>query len=124
MNVLSRLLRIVRAYWTVRDFDAAWQEPPGSGHGDHRQSRRQTAPGSQAASPRTIDPELAGYYANLEVPYGADLETVRRARNRLMQKYHPDLHSGDPEKQRIATELVKGLNLAYEKLEARLRKRS
>ncbi len=67
------------------------------------------------------DPELAGYYANLEVPYGADLETVRTSWKRLLAKYHPDLHSSDPQKQHVATELTKGLNTAYKALEKRLK---
>jgi len=67
------------------------------------------------------DPELAGYYANLEVPYGADLETVKKSWKRLLAKYHPDMHSSDSEKQKLATELTKGLNKAYKSLEQRLK---
>ena len=119
MNVLSRLYRIMRAYWAARNFDPAWQDATGHTHNSEDPAQQ---PGSQEPPPApAVDPELAGYYANLEVPYGADLDAIRQARNRLMRKYHPDLHSGDPEKQRIATELVKGLNLAYEKLQERLR---
>jgi len=118
MSILARLYRIMRSHFAASDFDAAWQDAAGasSGSGDPNQ-RRDSANKHERLD---VDPELAGYYANLEVPYGSDLETVRRARNRLMQKYHPDLHSGNPEKQRIATELVKGLNVAYEKLQERL----
>lgn len=82
------------------DFEPAWEPDAGS----------------------QFDPELARYYANLEVPYGSDLETVRQAWKRLLKKYHPDLHSGEPEKQRIANELVQGLNRAYEELLKRLAK--
>ena len=79
----------------------------------------------QANAPRSPnqDPELAGYYSNLEVPYGADLETVRASWRRLVRRYHPDLHGTDPEKQRVATELVKGLNQAFEQIRKRLEKR-
>ncbi len=65
---------------------------------------------------------LAQYYANLEIPYGSDSEAVREAWKQLLRKYHPDLHSSDLEKQKTATELVKGLNEAYEKLSKRLEK--
>lgn len=119
MGILSRLYRIMRTYFAASDFDAAWQGAAGASQGTGDRSQKQDSANERQRS--GADPELAGYYANLEVPYGADLETVRRARNRLMQKYHPDLHSGDPEKQRIATELVKGLNLAYDNLQERLR---
>ena len=65
---------------------------------------------------------LAGYYANLEVPYGSDLATVRRAWKRLVRKYHPDIYSHDSEKRRIANELMQGLNRAYEKLSEHFKK--
>ncbi len=82
----------------------------GRGHG-----RRYTE--SEASN---VDPELAALYANLEVAYGSDKATVRKAWIRLLRKYHPDLHSKDLEKREIAGELTERLNGAYE----RLRKRS
>ncbi len=66
------------------------------------------------------DPELARYYANLELPYGADIAAVREARRRLLKRYHPDLHSADPEKKRTATQLAQGLNRAHDELLSRL----
>lgn len=66
------------------------------------------------------DPVLAGYYANLELPYGADLEAVRNAWKRLVRQYHPDLHSADAQKKQVANELVQGLNRAYEELSRHL----
>ncbi len=82
----------------------------GRGHG-----RRYTE--SKASN---VDPELAALYADLEVAYGSDKATVRKAWIRLLRKYHPDLHSKDLEKRKIAGELTERLNGAYE----RLRKRS
>lgn len=57
------------------------------------------------------------YYANLEVPYGSDLETVRKAYRRLMREYHPDNFADDPDKQKMATRLAQELSVAYEKIE-------
>ena len=81
----------------------------GPGHGS-----RNTKPNAQR-----IDPELAGLYSNLEVPYGSSLATVRKAWIRLLRKYHPDLHSKDLEKRKIADELTQRLNGAYERLRQR-----
>lgn len=81
---------------------------------------RRPAPGSRREAGPAADPELAGLYANLETPYGADLETARAAWKRLVRKYHPDLHGADGERQRIATELVKRLNQSFERLRGRL----
>src|SRR5512140_1901298 len=59
-----------------------------------------------ARSARKPEPpdELRLAYAALEVPYGADLATVRKSYRTLMRKYHPDRHTESPEKQRAATE--------------------
>src|SRR5262249_50583260 len=65
----------------------------------------------------TRENKIAQYYAQLEVPYGADWDTVKQSYRRLMRKYHPDLHSRDPEKQKIATELAQALTNAYNELE-------
>jgi len=70
-----------------------------------------------------LDPILVRYYANLELPYGTGLDSVRRTWRRLVKKYHPDLHSGDEDKKRIATEIVQGLNRAYEELARHLERK-
>ena len=70
-----------------------------------------------------INQHIAGYYANLEIPYGSDLETATRAWKKMLKKYHPDLHSNDLEKKQIANELVQGLNRAYEEIKNYLEKK-
>ena len=69
---------------------------------------------------KSYDPVLAEYYANLELPYGADLERVRKAWKKMVKKYHPDLHCADPAKRQLANELSQGLNRAYEEIKKRL----
>jgi DnaJ-domain-containing protein 1 len=68
---------------------------------------------TQAERKKSVDPKLAQYYANLEVPYGSDLETVKNAWKKLLKKYHPDRHSTDPEKKQASTILTQNLNEAY-----------
>ena len=67
---------------------------------------------------------LRQYYANLEVPYGSDRGTVKRSYRRLMRKYHPDRHSGDPERERLATELSQELTRAYDAVLDHLKQRN
>ena len=62
------------------------------------------------------DARVARLYAQLEAPYGADLQTVRKCYRAMMRKYHPDMHSQNPEKQRIATDLSQRLTMAYNDL--------
>jgi DnaJ-domain-containing protein 1 len=64
-----------------------------------------------------VDPKLAGFYANLEIPYGSGADTAKRAWKNLLKKYHPDLHHEDPEERRIANELTSQLTRAYREIE-------
>lgn len=114
MTLLSRLANLLRAQFSgtidLQHRDADWR----AGHDDTGGfDYNDTTP----KGGEKIDPRIAGYYANLEVPYGADIETVRKAWKRLLRTYHPDLHSSDPEKVRIANQIVQGLNKAHDELE-------
>lgn len=70
----------------------------------------------------TADEELRRAYAVLEVPLGADFAKVRTSYRALMRKYHPDRHTGSPEKQKAATELAQKLTAAYTLIEKQIRK--
>ena len=67
-----------------------------------------------------MDEELAKHYGRLEVPYGSDLETVRRGYRRMMKRYHPDRHSTDAGKARVANEVALALTESYDELTRRL----
>lgn len=69
---------------------------------------------------RSGEKTLREYYANLEVPYGSDLDTVKESYRRLMRKYHPDKHSASPEMEAIATELTQEITRAYRAIESYL----
>ena len=81
-----------------------------SNPGDRQQSRGTRPP---------ADESLRQDYANLEVPFGADIETVRKSYKTLVMRYHPDKHAGDPEKQRIALEITKKVNQSFERIRSR-----
>ena len=124
MSVASRLFHILRARLSTggssRPAGDRPHGPAGGGASASSSEPRGTASHGAERAP-AVDPELAGLYANLEVPYGSDLETVKAAWKRLAKKYHPDLHGSDPERQKVATELVKGLNRAFAELRRRLK---
>lgn len=61
---------------------------------------------------------LRDYYANLEVEYGADLDTVKASYRRLMRKYHPDRFAHDENMQELSTELTQELTRAYQAIES------
>jgi DnaJ-class molecular chaperone len=86
----------------ARGEDRARGDTPGSGRGRS----------GSALPPESLRPD----YANLEVPFGADIETVRRSYKRLVLSYHPDRHAGTPEKARVATEISKRINESFERI--------
>lgn len=112
MSLLRRLADIARSH--LQEPAPGWAPSQGPAPGG-------TAGGDpEPDPPASRDPRLAGYYANLELPYGAPLTEVRSAWRRLMKQYHPDLHSRDPAKRQVADELTARLTEAYRQLEAAL----
>ncbi|HYW82929.1 MAG TPA: J domain-containing protein [Spirochaetia bacterium] len=101
------------------DVQSAWEElddymrgakkDPGTGP-RQSQSRRPERP---------VDESLRPDYANLEVPFGADMSKVMASYKSLILKYHPDKHAGDPEKQKIALDITKRINQSYERIRSR-----
>ena len=121
MNIFSRLYRVVSSNLphfekskNLNDTDSRQKNFRSSKEDDSQSEHHQLQNG------KSYDPVLAKYYANLELPYGADLETVRKAWKKLVRKYHPDLHSTDPAKRQLANELSQGLNRAYEEIKKKL----
>ena len=53
------------------------------------------------------------YYRILELEYGADFNSIKKAYKKLLKKYHPDLFINKPEKLKSAQELTKQINEAY-----------
>jgi hypothetical protein len=101
------------------DVQAAWEELDSfmnEGRGDAGDRRRGSA--RDAGTRRGPDETLRQDYANLEVPFGADMDTVRRSYKRLILRYHPDKHSASPEAQRVALEISKKINASFERIRA------
>ena len=112
MDVIERLYRILRANLPPDDSGRVRAE-------DSWDWNPVGPPASHTSAPKPeIDPRLAAYYANLEIPYGSDLALVRQAWKRLLKKYHPDLHVGDAQKRLVANQLTAQLTNAYKELEA------
>jgi DnaJ-domain-containing protein 1 len=105
------------------DFQEAWEELDEYMRTGSNRARSNRAAGSQertrSRTPRPVDESLRQDYANLEVPFGADIDEVRRSYKRLMLKYHPDKHAGDTEKQKLALEITKKINESFERIRSR-----
>ena len=70
----------------------------------------------------SVDSLEREYYANLELPYGADFNEIKTSYKRLLKKYHPDKFYGNQQKLEIAQEVVKKLNIAYNYFEQKYNK--
>ena len=64
--------------------------------------------------------QVADWYKTLNLSPGADLGQVKSAYRQLMRKYHPDMHAGNPAKQKAANELSMRVTAAYNGLQAHL----
>ena len=96
------------------------QAPPKPGANGPAPGSR--GPGGSRSHTTTAEDELRRAYAALEIPFGSDFATARKSYRRLMRKYHPDHHTGSPDRQKAATELVQKLTLAYKLIEQKTRK--
>jgi DnaJ-domain-containing protein 1 len=118
---------VARAWEELDDFMRGGAPRPGTdstGTGDSRGPRggRQQAGGRRSpgeAGPASLE-DLRQDYANLEVPFGADIDTLKRAYKAQIMRYHPDKHAADPEKLRVATEITKKINESYERIRTRI----
>lgn len=125
MSILRRISRMIRAQLGAVLPEAGNEfrrEAANTGRSSAADpSARRNSESHHPGGAQAPDPEIAACYANLELPYGADLAAVEKAWKALLRRYHPDLHSGDPQKQEVATALVQGLNAAHERLAAWLK---
>lgn len=87
-----------------------------SGSGARGHSARPPRPGSTEA-------QLLDWYRLLDLQVGADMAQIKTSYRQMMRKYHPDMHAGNPQKQKAATELSMRVTTAYNGLVANLEKK-
>jgi DnaJ-domain-containing protein 1 len=77
--------------------------------------------GSRSSPFQRQNDKIAEYYKVLDLPYGTDFAQVKASYRKLMRKYHPDRHTGNPKKLKAATELSMRVTQAYTALEEHLK---
>jgi DnaJ-domain-containing protein 1 len=100
---------------------AAKQGPMGGGSSSTR-----TSGGSGSARPPrpgSAEAQVAEWYRVLDLSVGAEMSQIKTSYRQLMRKYHPDMHAGNPQKQKAATELSMRVTAAYNGLVAHLEKK-
>ena len=73
--------------------------------------------------PGSADAQLAEWYRQLDLQPGADMAQIKTSYRQLMRKYHPDMHAGNPGRQKAATELSMRVTAAYNGLVSHLEKK-
>ncbi len=87
----------------------SWTPPSASSSSSSSQSHRPPRAGSTEA-------KVAEWYRVLDLQVGADMAQIKTSYRQLMRKYHPDMHAGNPQKQKAATELSMRVTTAYNSL--------
>jgi DnaJ-domain-containing protein 1 len=71
--------------------------------------------GSTGRPPRpgSTEAQLLEWYRVLDLQVGVDMAQIKTSYRQMMRKYHPDMHAGNPQKQKAATELSMRVTTAY-----------
>jgi len=121
LSLGKRLYNIARA-----EIRSAWEKLESIGDDDpefdrldaelrEAERRYQEAAGNDIRKD-DFPPHVSRWYANLELPIGAESEEIRAAYRRLMRRFHPDRHHGDSVKAEVATQLATKLRDAHDGL--------
>lgn len=86
-------------------------------------SSSSSAGSSRPPRPGSTEAKVAEWYKVLDLQPGADMAQIKTSYRQLMRKYHPDMHAGNPQKQKAATELSMRVTTAYNSLVDHLEKK-
>jgi DnaJ-domain-containing protein 1 len=73
--------------------------------------------------PGSHDAQIAEWYRVLDLSPGAEISQIKTSYRQLMRKYHPDMHAGNPQRQKAATELSMKVTAAYNGLMTEIEKK-
>ena len=81
--------------------------------GSSSSSSYSSSSSARPPKPGSADAQVAEWYRVLDLSVGADMGQIKSAYRQAMRKYHPDMHAGNPQKQKAATELSMRVTAAY-----------
>jgi DnaJ-domain-containing protein 1 len=94
--------------------------PPGGSSG-HAHAHGQAS--SRPPRPGSTEAQVLEWYRVLDLQVGADMAQIKTSYRQLMRKYHPDMHAGNPQRQKAATELSMRVTTAYNGLVSHFEKK-
>ncbi|HUS28724.1 MAG TPA: J domain-containing protein [Kofleriaceae bacterium] len=89
---------------------SSWSSTSSSSTGS---SSTSSGAGPRPPRPGSHDAQVAEWYRQLDLQPGADMAQIKSSYRQLMRKYHPDMHAGNPQRQKAATELSMRVTAAY-----------
>ncbi|HEY6034662.1 MAG TPA: J domain-containing protein [Kofleriaceae bacterium] len=99
-----------------------WSSTSSSSTGSARSSSSSTG-SARSPRPGSTEAQVAEWFRVLDLQPGADMAQIKSSYRQLMRKYHPDMHAGNPQKQKAATELSMRVTTAYNGLVAHIDKK-
>jgi DnaJ-domain-containing protein 1 len=85
----------------------------GQGSGSSPPGGAQGQAGARPPRPGSTEAQVLEWYRVLDLQIGADMAQIKTSYRQMMRKYHPDMHAGNPQKQKAATELSMRVTTAY-----------
>lgn len=101
------------------DYKSAWDElnnfmnEEKEEAGNNQSRSTNTGSYSQGNTGSSVPGELSVDFKNLEVPFGASMDEVKKAYKKFLIKYHPDRHASNPEKLKEATEITQRISHSF-----------
>ena len=86
--------------------------------GSTSQASSQSSGSSRPPRPGSTDAQLLEWYRVLDLQLGADMAQIKTAYRKMMRRYHPDMHAGNPGKLKAANEMSMRVTGAYNGLVA------
>ena len=100
-----------------------WSSTSSSSTGSARPTGSSSTGSARAPRPGSSEAQVAEWYRVLDLQPGADMAQIKSSYRQLMRKYHPDMHAGNPQKQKAATELSMRVTTAYNGLVSHIEKK-
>ncbi len=94
------------------------KEQAARGGGSSSSSSSSSSGSARAPRPGSTDAQLLDWLRILDLQLGADMAQIKTAYRKMMRKYHPDMHQGNPSKLKAANEMSMRVTGAYNGLVA------
>lgn len=121
MGIFSRIKNIVKSNLNFEkeiQIDSEFEDSVLNKKVRYENSSNYNETNEEISTPKTLEEEC---YAVLELEYGASFDKIKSAYRKLLKKYHPDLYQNNPEKLKIAIDLTKKINDAYNYFEEKFK---